>query len=594
LDRNEKPKLWLLIADAKRPDIHLALPTLAWMADEAGALFECYLESQGSGALFAAQGSTVIGGRHEQSFNYLCAAFDVQIILLGDTAVFDSSIAAFGCEVIARAENLLDLYREIADLPRDALFVPTDSRIDVGPYLFPDIYFARRLALPAADASAAAELGVETAHSACLSDSERELVAGVFGEVDEIDALSEGDDIGSVTVRIAERWIERAEGVAFGDPPVILPQIPWHCRKKRVAVYAPKQSLPPRAVQVSAYVEETSAIADDVSRLALATGSPVIVGRQTGDGDIFRWSRDGLCIQITDPNRPIFPVVETNVPRWARAGDTPPLEVDDATLEQYADEGKILVSLLWHSGEVAHNEAMLNVFDLAATTGIKMGIGAHAARYETCPQSWELLSVPAERGGVRGLIEPLLHSGGRGVMAEAECPPDQLAEHCRASMARIREIAGDAGTPTGYYAFMDTHLADLAPPNEETCAAIASAGLEYIVSSALPGRNRIVWESDDCIALNQTCRSVCSASPFVRVTAPETVREMAPRIRPGWLLATLDAPVVAFSPYIWRDGSRFMQIVDMIQNSSVFVNVLPRTVARYARLLRSRGVLPNG
>ncbi len=110
-------------------------------------------------------------------------------------------------------------------------------------------------------------------------------------------------------------------------------------------------------------------------------------------------------------------------------------EPDDATLEKYAEEGKVLGTLMWHSGEMAHNEAMINLFEVVQFSGIKMGMGVHAARYETAPQLWELINIPRSKGGVKGYIEPVLHSGGMGVLAEINCPPDELKKHCTEALS---------------------------------------------------------------------------------------------------------------------------------------------------------------
>ena len=56
------------------------------------------------------------------------------------------------------------------------------------------------------------------------------------------------------------------------------------------------------------------------------------------------------------------------------------------------------------------------------------------------------------------------------------------------------------------------------------------------------------------------------------------------------MIGTPDAPVIAFNPYIGRHGTRFMQLVDKVLNS--YVNVLPHTIARYARILHKEGFLP--
>jgi hypothetical protein len=595
-----KPKLWLLISDIDRPDLHLVAPAVAWIAAEAGAHCETYFEAKRDGRLFARHGSMVIGGMHHQQFNYLHATFDVHAILWGETSLWNSSLARFETPVLAQTGDIASLYSALLDHVPQALnppviFLPTrftqtlQGNLELGPYFFPEIHFRKALAFPPALASHAARFS-QQALTLGLAPEEQAEVRACFESVTQIDTIREEDDFGSVTMRIADRWRAHAKGVAFGDPPAILSQLADHCRHRRLPVFAPKVQGNPCDVIVSSYTVETSSVAVETAKLAVDLGNPVIVGRQTGDGDIFEWSRHGVCIQIIDPNRPPFPVVQEVPQRWDSAHSLPE-EPSDSELIAYAESGKRLATLLWHSGEVAHNEAMLNVMELAAFTGLKMGIGVHAARYETCPQLWELLAVPQSGGGMRGLIEPVLHSGGMGVLAECNCPPALLREHCVNALARIRDIAGEAGMPRGYYAFMDSDLATLSSIRRDIFAAIEDAGLEFMVSSAVPGRNRMLHQTGKMVTLNQSCRVVHGASPFVRITTVEDI-ETACSPSPGWMIATLDAPVISFAPYIWRYGSRFMRMVDYLL-SDRWVNVTPNTVARYARILSERNYLGN-
>lgn len=610
-----KQKLWMLIADMNHPCLALAVPTLAWMAEDAKAKFECYLECERDGTLFARTGSTVIGGHHHQQFNYLNAVFDVEYIILGEASVFASSIEAFNAKTIAQSNAPIELYQAL--LARDdvgnakqAIFATPgltnigERSLELAPYLYPDIFFNRALALPLMPASSDAKrtgissflkgLGIKQTAYLYLSNEEKSYLREEVPNAVPVDELHADDTYGRLTLRIAERWKHKAEGLAFGDPAAILTQLPSLCRERRVSVYGEIVSLHSSQVIVSPYTEEKSEIADDVIRLANEIGNRVIVGRQTGDGDLFHWSKGGVCIKIMDPNRPAFPVVETVKHKWANPkGDIYADEPDDAMLERYAEAGKVLATFLWHSGEMAHNEAMLNLFEVASFTKVKMGIGVHAARYETAPQTWELLSIARGKGGVRGLIEPVLHSGGMGVMAEVNCPPEILREHCQESLTRICEVAGAGATPRGYYAFMDSDMHTLQETNADVFRAVEASGMNYFVSSAQPGRNRVLANTGKCIVLNQTCRSVAQASPFLRATTVEELKEDVPRVRPGWLIATLDAPVIAFSPYIWHHGRRFMRMIEWLLTEDWLVNVLPHTVSRYARLLEARGYLPK-
>lgn len=568
-----KPVLWLLLADRTDPRVPAVVPTLAWVAEERGATLEMYLESERDGRLFAQTGSTVLGGHHHHQFNYLHARFEVAYVLLGGVALFQSSIQAFGRPVLARADKALELYRAlgIPVEPTGCLVVPdappAPGTPDMRPYGYQEVFFGKRVGVPASE-------------SAAVPSAQRLGVAA-------------GANIAAFTSDLARRWADQAAGVAFGDPDAILAMLATLCRERRVAVYGPAVRKAPAEIGASAYTEETSAVSPVVKELVRTTRNSVLVGRQTGDGDLFEWSKAGACIQIMDPNRPAFPVVAAALQPWtARSPTVFDLEPDDAALERWADEGRRLAALLVHSGEMAHNEAMLNLVELCSTTGLKLGIGVHAARYETCPQLWELIAIPREHGGALGLIEPVLHSGGMGVLAESECPPAALSGHCREALRRIGLVAGDAWLPRGYLAFMDSDMATFTRTTPGAYDAIAQAGLGYTVSSSLPGRNRILYRKGSHVVLNQGTRSICTGSPYVRISSADDIREKTPGPSPGWWLGVIDAPVVAFGPYIWRQGSEFMRIVAALTQQRGWVNTTPHVVARYARLLARRGVLP--
>lgn len=600
-----KPRLWLLLSTLQNPEVSYVTPTLAWLAQDARAQFEIYLECERTGRLFAETGSTILGGHHHQQFNYLCASFEVSVIRLGRTTVFDSSLCAFGVPVIAAADTAPALYASLLKLSAgaspSALFYGPGDKVTIGsrqlalaPYLFPEVLHRRALGATAAQSPALARRFPRLPVFAAFLDK-RDLarVRRAHPDVIVVDRARPKDHWGTITLRIARRWRRRSRGVVFGDPPAILSQLGAHCRHARLALYQPAPTSTPARVAVSHYAETISPLAAAAARLAVSLGTRTITGRQTGDGDIYEWSKQGVSIQIIDPNRPAFPVVETIAHPWA-APAAPLAEPSDTQLREWAAQDKVLTSLVFHSGEVAHNEAMLALIELTGWTGLRLGLGVHAARYETCPQMWELIGIPPARGGAQGHVEPLLHSGGLGVMAECNCPPALLRENCEAALARIRNIAGRENTPRGYYAFMDSNLDRLDRVRGDLFSAIAGAGLDYIVSSALPGRNRVLWRAGGtgCLALNQTPRVVHGCSPFVRATTAEDLQTTTGATGPGWLLATLDAPVISFAPYIWRHGTRFMRLIDEEILGQGRINVTPSVIARYARLLADKKVLP--
>ncbi|WP_217989559.1 hypothetical protein [Sphingomonas lenta] len=601
--RPTRPRLWLLLARQDAPGLAYVAPTLAWAAKDAGAAFETYWECERDGELFAEAGSTILGGQHHQQFNLLCAVFDVAVLRLGPTGVFDSSVATFGLPILAEAADPAGLYARLADqglLPASAPIVVGPSRpvrmgsvrFDVGPYLFPEIIHRRAVGFGAG--TVADGIGDATRATAFyLDDADQRTLRGSGLAVETGDSVGEDDGPGTVTLRIAERWRGQARAVVFGDPTAVFSQVAAHCRHDRVAVFGPCETRAPRDVRVSTYTESVSPVAGLAADLAVALGDRTIHGRQTGDGDIFEWSKRGVGIQIVDPNRPPFPILAERPQAWApRLRDDSVEEVDDAQLAAWADEGRVLTTATFHSGEVAHNEAMVALLDLAAWSGLRCGFGVHAQRYESCPQLFEMIQVPPSHGGLAGRVEPLLHSGGLGVLAECECPPDLLGRNIGEALDRIRAVAGADGLPRGYLAFMDSNLDRLDSVRGDLFRAIEAAGLDHIVSSALPGRNRLLWRGrDGAIAINQTPRVVQGSSPFVRATTPEDIDNTTGSGGAGWIVATFDAPVIAFARYAWTEGGRFMRVIERLK-AGRRINVVPSVVARYARLLAERGLLP--
>ena len=68
---------------------------------------------------------------------------------------------------------------------------------------------------------------------------------------------------------------------------------------------------------------------------------------------------------------------------------------DDATLNQWADEGKVLAALVLHAGDVRHADIIPRIFDLVAMTGLKIGAGITARLVHACPGASRVGSRPA-------------------------------------------------------------------------------------------------------------------------------------------------------------------------------------------------------
>lgn len=573
-----RPLIWLVLGRLDDPLVPIILPSVAWMAADAGALLECYLESRRSGELFAPSGSLVASGGHHQAWNYVHARGEVRYVIIGEPGLFASSL--FGT-VLAQGTTPGPIYRALlaqpgVGAPAGAALLPTAPLGDfpVATYLFPDVCFARRLGF--ADA-AEAPAGLPR-HAFFTSASGWE----------QADSAAPDEGPAMITTRIARRWAHVAQGVAFGDPTAIRAQLAWHCRARRVALWGPTTPLAPADIRISAYTEAVSSANTATGELAEALGQRAILGRQTCDGDIIAWSRRGVAMEIVDPCRPPLPVVEALPHPWRVP--PPPPEPDDAQLRTWADAGRELGCLLVHSGEIAHNEAMPALCELAERCGVALGLAACVGRYRTSPQTWELIAAAREAGGFAGLVEPVLYGNGWGVMAEGVCPPERLRDALVEAREAIRAIAGMAHVPRGHYSFLDGDLDTLAPPPAAVHQAMADAGLAFDLSMARPGRCRVLHRQPGFLAINQTCRTVCNGSPYVRIQDP-TGLETQIGSRPGWFLATLDAPVVAFAPAIWSHGHRILALFRDIGRR--YLPATPSVVARYARILAERGTVPG-
>jgi hypothetical protein len=100
---------------------------------------------------------------------------------------------------------------------------------------------------------------------------------------------------------------------------------------------------------------------------------------------------------------------------------------------------------------------------------------------------------------------------------------------------------------------------------------------------------------DAFVALPFTAGNWDGWSPFYTVGHAADLHRAERRLlrtgRPGWLASTIDSPLFALSGEIWEHGSRLHEIARCVAaggRSGRLINVPPRVVARYARLLRER------
>lgn len=122
--------------------------------------------------------------------------------------------------------------------------------------------------------------------------------------------------------------------------------------------------------------------------------------------------------------------------------------------------------------------------------------------------------------------------------------------------------------------------------------AVAAAGLRFMFTKAAFGTTRPAWRDGEFVAVPFTAGSWDGWSPFWTVSDVRQVRAAERRLtrtgRPGWLVSTVDTPLFALPGEVWEHGARLHAIASYVAGpgrSGRLVNVTPRTVARYARLL---------
>jgi len=214
---------------------------------------------------------------------------------------------------------------------------------------------------------------------------------------------------------------------------------------------------------------------------------------------------------------------------------------------------------------------------------------------------WPLLDAPLR--SVRS--SPVsLRSGRPAVRFTPRGEPAAPDEHENGGDQRdARALAGRAVRSLGLEAlfeerrpFDDQRPGDL---DRAIAASVSAAGFSYMWSKASFGRPRVPFRAGDFVALSLTAGNWDGWSPFYTAgSARDLVRAEKRLLRggAGWLATTVDSPLFALSGEVQEHGSRLYGLADLLArggSSGRLVNVTPNVVARYARLLASRGSKPD-
>jgi hypothetical protein len=435
--------LLLYLSHAGDPQRFAVGPTLAAAAERAGWEFECYYGALRAGRHFGggdpglaqpgwSNGSLVAGGRHLEQAARLAQLHDV--VALGDPdCVLWPALEAAWVQDIARTLDPRELYeaafnRLDAELPGRTLVIDAGPQgahgVVVAPYLYP-AFFAERV------------LGLEVSGRDQASGEVRGLYVRAGLGIDADGAVGDRT-YAELTAELANRYRDWGRGVLLGDPDLVAAQLPRARRRRLLPLYGHPQV---DAIQA----------ADEIVRAA----EEPVWGRQYDDRDFFELGRRGKGFQLVDPDPP-FGAPRAAAAREERAAAP---ELDDATLESWADEGRVLATLLFWSGMVRELDCVPRLIDVVASTGLRAGLVLTVPSIEL-GASFELasLSAPVDRGGVLGLLDVLLASTGRGVCAETLMPDGALAATLASGRQDALALLPGSLAPRGWWPLLDAPL----------------------------------------------------------------------------------------------------------------------------------------
>jgi len=187
----------------------------------------------------------------------------------------------------------------------------------------------------------------------------------------------------------------------------------------------------------------------------------VIYGRQTDDSEFFTLSRLNKAFQVIDPCRPPFQSLRHSEYSWnGQVEDLTQAEPGDEKLVQFAEEGKILVSLIFWTGMIRELENLYNLIELIALTKLKCGLALTAQSFEYMMQHpMEALIAHLDNGGIYPLAEPMLASCGIGVGIESVYDPSFLENFLDQGMERIKhKVKNKRLQPKGWWVTLDVDL----------------------------------------------------------------------------------------------------------------------------------------
>ena len=467
---SDKKKLILFLSKYNFPENISIASTLAWLSNSNNYLFDNYYDTYHQGIHFGGgdsrnmetgelTGGTVVGDRHFEELYFLLHNFDVCLVDF-QNSLFSNLVNNFKIPVISSTNQINLLYKNVFnyfDTPLSSNIVMIGSHFGpalsgLSAYLYPEVYY--RQAIGVLDSITENELDTLYRNGSkifCLF-ADKDIIIRLKKkgyEIEIVDQLKRSDDYSSITMRIAQRWKDKAKGWILGDPILVSYWLPKACEENLLSIY----SVPQDHI---------------LSRLRnlIASKGRVVYGRQYSDKDFFKLSNLDQCLQVIDPCRPPFQSVKHIEFKWQNNQDKEGFyapEYSDDELTQFAREGRILVSLMFWSGMIREITNFYNLMDLFAITKLKCGLVLTAQSYEYMMHApLELLKIPLNHGGVYPFVEPVLGSCGIGVGIESYIDMNVLQNMLMDALSRISlKITNESFMPRGWWTTMDTDLEKL-------------------------------------------------------------------------------------------------------------------------------------
>lgn len=464
VDERAAPPLLLYLASGADPQRLAVAPALAAAAERAGFGFECYYDGVRRGRHYggggpdpppgagAVTGSPMAGGDHAGRTMKLCSKYVVAA--LGDAASpLWPALEEAGARTLARSSSPAELYAAGfeclgAEVPELVLVLDASPQgaygIATAAFLYPALLggppaLALEVSAGVPEREGLKRLGSGRFVGLGLAP---ERAAAFPGGLDEDERIDVSSGWTAFTAEAARRHRAWGRGVLLADPAVVEAQLPKARRLRLLPLHGRPQ---------------TDVI--EAAKEIVADAAEPVFGRQWDDRDFFELARAGHGLQVLDPGPPFDAAGDHPVPLPEPHEQEVEPEPDDAQLERWASEGRVLVTLLLWSGMLRELDCIPRLLDLAATIDLSAGLVVTAETFgHGAGEAIRLLAVPPARGGVLGRIEPVLGSTGRGVAAEAYLGAGRLAEHLREAMSAIEPIVPPALRPRGWWPLLDAPL----------------------------------------------------------------------------------------------------------------------------------------